>query len=62
MKKFIFIDNVDMRGLESIPNIREGTSSYTDLVIYVVNCHKIMKQEENFANSKFWRITIKVCR
>ncbi len=50
------IENGDLRGLESLNNMRGGMGSFFDFVICKVNGHTIEKEEEDFANSELMRL------
>ncbi|RSK41336.1 DUF6966 domain-containing protein [Mangrovimonas spongiae] len=50
------IDNGDKRGIDSLKNVRGGMGSFTDLVICQINGHRIMKNEEDYANTELIRL------
>jgi|AntRauTorckE5430_2_1112549.scaffolds.fasta_scaffold28489_1 hypothetical protein len=50
------IDNGDIRGLDSLTNMRGGMGSFTDLVICKINSHAIEEKKEDFANSELMRL------
>lgn len=50
------IDNGDLRGVESLNNMRGGMGSFTDLVICKINGQTIEEKEEDFANSELIRL------